>query len=97
MGITHLPAVTYPEVTPLAYSIDMENRQFFRKPSLKMPFSTCMLVDGRVASYHLVGFKEWTSGNPSFTKCSWKKTGVLVMFFATWWFIDGFQHPTIGM
>ena len=41
----------HPEVAPpLAYSIDMEYRQFFRrKSSLKMLFSTCMLVDGRVS------------------------------------------------
>ena len=68
----------HPEVAPpLAYSIDMEYRQFFRrKSSLKMLFSTCMLVDGRVASFHWVGFKEITLDQwkpPSFTRCSWKK------------------------
>ena len=58
MGIAGM----HPEVAPpLAYSIDMEYRQSFRrKSSLKMLFSTCMLVDGRVASFHWVGFKEIT-------------------------------------
>ena len=74
MGIAGM----HPEVAPpLAYSIDMEYRQFFRrKSSLKMLVSTCMLVDGRVASFHWVGFKEITLDQwkpPSFTRCSWKK------------------------